>query len=163
MLGAVLHMTKITNISADLDNMVPTSCLPSFMKTQNKILSAKSSAAISLIGAHHALSGESLQCCDCGWSYSNLQYVAHFPVNVVSQWFTQSFLGDLEGSPSQRSAITHQAMGWTESFRPRLEKLGCLTKKKVFKIHWNTRKGKTEEIFFQNSFLTQNSLLNINS
>ena len=52
------------------------------------------------------------ECCDYDWPYSNLQCVAHFPINVISQWFMQSSLGDLEESPaSQKSAITHQTMG----------------------------------------------------
>lgn len=110
--------------------------------------------------AQHVLSGESSQ---NAVTMADLIKLARFLVNVVSQWFTQSSPGDLEGfSPSQKSAITHQAMGWTEIFLPLLQKLGCLTKTE-FKNHWITRKRKTEGIFFLNSFLTPNYLQIINS
>lgn len=76
-----------------------------------------------------AVRGIFLECCDYGWSYSKLQREAHFTIHVISQWFAQSSLSDLEQSPpSQKSAITHQAIGWTEIFLAFLQKMGCLTR-----------------------------------
>lgn len=57
-----------------------------------------------------AVRGVFTECHDYGSSYSNLQHVPHFPVNVISEWFTQSSPGDRERfPPPQKSAITDQA------------------------------------------------------